>query len=375
MRSGKFNRAEINLLNLRHNITEFRNFLPAGTDIMAVVKADAYGHGAEEIARESLQAGVAWLGVAMVEEGVSLRKAGINCPILVFQSPLDEEIELLFEYRLTPTVFTLHLADKLSREAVNRQAVLPVHVKVDTGMGRLGVFPADDALPFIVNLKDLPGIKAEGLYTHFACADEEDRSFTDLQLKRFLAVIRKLAEAGLCPPLVHAANSAAILEFPGSWFNLVRLGISLYGHYPSAAVRRKIALKPLLTLKSRIAYVKEVPAGTPLSYGSTFVATEKARIATVPFGYADGYNRLLSNRGEVLVRGQRAPVVGKICMDQFLIRVDHIGGVEEGDEVVIYGTQGREEISVEEVAETLGTISYEVLCNISKRVPRVYYKG
>ncbi len=365
-------RAEIDLENLRHNLRQFRAHLPSRTRIMAVVKADAYGHGAGEVSRVALKAGADWLGVALWQEGMALRGAGIEAPILVFGTPSPEQAPYFFRYHLTPTVYTLEAARELSREASRRGEEISLHVKVDTGMGRVGIFPDGQAVSFIEALGSLPGLKVEGVYTHFAAADEKDQGYTRSQIRAFQKALADLEEKGLRPPLCHAANSAAALVYPESWLDMVRLGISMYGHYPSAEVDWPLPLKPLLTLKSRIAYVKEVPPQTAISYGCTYRTPVRAQIASIPLGYADGYSRLLSNRGQVLVRGQRAPVVGRVCMDQFLVRVDHIPGAREGDEVVLYGRQGEEEITVEEIAAHLGTINYEVLCAVSKRVPRLY---
>ena len=366
-------RAEINLDNLSHNLQQFRAHLPSRTRVMAVVKADAYGHGAVEISRAALAAGADCLGVALWPEGKALRRAGIKAPILVFGTPPPEQASYFFRYNLTPTVYTLETARELSREALRRGEEISLHVKVDTGMGRVGVFPFEKAVPFLGELKSLPGLKVEGVYTHFAAADEKEQDYTRSQIKAFQRVLADLEGKGLRPPLCHTANSAAAMVYPEAWLDMVRLGISMYGHNPSAEVDWPIILKPLLTLKSRIAFLKEVPAGTAVSYGCTYRTPGKALIASIPLGYADGYSRLLSNRGQVLVRGQRAPVVGRVCMDQFLVRVDHIPGVRAGDEVVLYGRQGEEEITVEETAALLGTINYEVLCAISCRVPRVYH--
>jgi alanine racemase len=365
-------RAEINLDNLRHNLRQFRRHLPSATRIMAVVKADAYGHGAVEIARQALTEGAEFLGVALVEEGIHLRRAGLMAPILVFGSPPPELVPLFFEYHLIPTVYSLDLARRFSAEARQRGENISLHVKVDTGMGRVGIFPPEDAVTFLTALQALPGLRVEGIYTHLAAADEKDRRYTERQLSIFARLLGTLEERGLCPPLKHAANSAAAMLYPAAWLDMVRLGISMYGHYPSQEVAWPLDLKPLLTLKSVIAFLKEVPPGTSISYGRTYTTGEKARIASIPLGYADGYNRRLSNRGFVLVRGQRVPVVGRVCMDQFLVRVDAVPGVAAGDEVVLVGRQGEEEIPAEDIAALLGTINYEVLCAISARVPRVY---
>ncbi len=369
-------RAEINLANLQYNLSLFRSYLPVKTRIMAVVKADAYGHGAVQVAKAALTGGVDFLGVALVEEGIALRDAGIDAPVLVFENPTIEHVSFFFEYFLTPTIFTFSVAEMFSIEACKRQVLLPFHINVDTGMGRLGIFPASFAINFLERLQIMPGIKATGIYTHFATADEKDKTFALKQLNNFKNLLIALQKRNICPLLKHAANSAATLGTPEAWLDMVRLGISMYGHYPSAEVaaniKDKISLKPLLTLKSRISFIKEVPPQTTISYGSTYVTTETSRIASIPVGYADGYSRSFSNRGEVLIRGKRAPIVGRVCMDQFLVKINHIPEAKEGDEVIVYGSQNEEKITVEEVATTLNTINYEILCSIGKRVPRSY---
>ncbi len=369
-------RAEINLTNLRYNLSLFRSYLPVKTRIMAVVKADAYGHGAVQVAKTALVGGADFLGVAFVEEGIALRDAGINASILVFENPSIEHVPLFFEYHLTPTIFTFAVAEMFSLEACKRQVLLSFHINIDTGMGRLGIYPANDAVDFLERLQLMAGIKAAGIYTHFATADEKDKTFAAKQLSGFKNLLAILHKRNICPPLRHAANSAAALVLPEAWLDMVRLGISMYGHYPSeevaANIKNKVLLKPLLTLRSKISFIKEVTPKTTISYGSAYVTTETSRIASVPAGYADGYNRFFSNQGEVLIKGKRAPIVGRVCMDQFLVKINHIPEAKAGDEVIIYGSQGEEKITVEEIATTLNTINYEILCSIGKRVPRSY---
>lgn len=366
-------RAEIDLTALAGNVASFRRHVRRETEIMAVVKAGGYGHGAGQVATAALGAGATRLGVAYVEEGVQLRQAGLKVPILVMGTPFADQAELFFNHGLTPTVYNEEQALVFSREACRRGTPLNVHVKVDTGMGRIGVFPPREAVELIARLAEVPGLGIEGLFTHFATADEADLSFARQQLTLFQELLSALDKRDLRPPLVHAANSAAAIVLPESWFDLVRVGISLYGCYPSGEMDRKgIILEPVMSLKSRVAHVKNVPAGTTISYGKTHITPQATRVATIPLGYADGYNRLFSNRGEVLIRGKRHPVIGRVCMDQFMVDTGKDPAITRGDEVVIMGRQGGEEISADEIATALQTISYEVLCAVSKRVPRHY---
>lgn len=366
--------AEIDLDCIAHNVTQFRRRLGLQTQIMAVVKADAYGHGAAETARAALEAGASKLAVAMPEEGVQLRQAGLEAPILVFGYSPPKLVDLFLEYRLTPTLFDLDTAKAYSECLVRRGERISVHIEVDTGIGRVGA-PFVNALDFIESAAAMPGINLEGLFTHFAAADEADRAFTDFQLSCFRRILDECAKRGLPIPLRHAANSAAAIAYPKAWYDMIRLGISLYGCYPlSGPQGAEIDLRPALSLKSRIIFLKEVPPGTPIGYGCTYRTTGQALIATVPIGYADGFARRFSNSARVLVRGEFAPVVGRVSMDQITIDVTGVPGVARGDEVVIYGRQGNHRITVEEAAEAIGTISYELLCAVGKRVPRFYLR-
>ncbi len=371
-------RAEINLDNIGHNVSEFRRLLGPDVQIMAVVKADGYGHGSVEVARAARQAGGSCLAVALVEEALELRRAGIEVPVLLLGCTDPADVPLLLKHNLTPALFDLEKAKLFSSRCASVEKPLPVHLKIDTGMGRIGVRPAD-AAGFIAAVSRLPGLKLEGIFTHLSSADEDDdsaKAYTAGQLQLFDGVIAAAREKGIFPPVCHAANSAAALLFPQSRYNLVRIGISLYGCYPAPWMQNHAAVKlrPAMSLKSKIVFIKEVPPQTPLSYGRTYRTAERSIIATVPIGYADGYHRRLSNRSEVLVRGRRAPVIGRICMDQMMIDVSRIEGAAEGDEVVLYGIQESERITVEEVAQLLGTINYELLCNVGKRVPRCYLR-
>ncbi|OGW35305.1 MAG: alanine racemase [Nitrospirae bacterium GWD2_57_9] len=360
--------AEIDLNALTHNFRRARD-RAAARKVLAVVKAQAYGHGAVAVARHVLKLGADMLGVALAEEGRELRDAGIESPVLVMGAVFPEQAETIVGLCLAPVVCSLSVARALSTEAIKQGTRLPVHVKIDSGMGRIGIAP-EEGVRFIEELKNLEGIDVQGLMTHFADADLRDKEFSSSQLDRFEALIKGLEERGIRVPLRHAANSAALLDYGRALFTMVRPGIMLYGYDP---LRRNSAeLKPVLSLVTRIAFLKRVPAGTSISYGRTFMTRRESLIATIPIGYADGYNRGLSNRGEALVRGSRVPVVGRICMDMCMLDVTDVPGVSEGDRVTLIGAQGGERITAEDIADRTGTIAYEVLCGISSRVPRSY---
>ena len=365
---------EINLDQIAHNIGQFRQLVAPQTQIMAVVKADGYGHGAVMIGKTALSAGAESLAVAFVEEGIYLRQAGIDAPILLLGYTDPVQFATLIEYKLTPTVFDFPTAADFSKQALTAGVVLPLHLKVDTGMGRVGLLPAE-AAAVTEQIAALPAIKIEGFFTHLASAEDDDQAYTEEQLNKFNQVIETLKAKNISIPLIHAANSAAALKLPGAHYNLIRLGLALYGHYSAAALSKcDITLKPALTFKSRVVMVKKLPPGSCISYGCTYKTSDAELIATVPVGYADGYSRLLSNKGEVLIRGVRAPVVGRVCMDHLMVDVTHIPGTQRGDEVILYGKQGAEEITIEEAAALIGTVNYELLCAVDKRVSRFYYR-
>lgn len=363
--------AEINLGNIEHNISKVGENVSQETSIMAVVKADAYGHGAIQVARRALEAGADRLAVAIPEEGIELRKAGFGVPIQIFGEVLDDQLSLLVDYDLIPTVCKLETVFELNKIAQKLGKIVNVQIKIDTGMGRIGVFP-DNALDFVKKVKKLSNIVIEGIITHHARADEDDKEYTYKQWDKFNKVIDQLESEGIEIPIKQAANSATIIDLPEMELDLVRPGIMLYGLLPSDEVDQDFPLKPVLSWKTKVVYLKEVPTGTGISYGTTYITEEKRKIATLPLGYADGYMRLLSNKGEVLINGKRAPIRGRICMDQFMVDVTEIPDVEIGDEVVLIGSQEEEEITATELADLVGTINYEITCSISKRVPRVY---
>lgn len=362
--------AEIDLDAIACNARELKKRTGGNSRLLAVVKANAYGHGAVMAARAAAEAGAEYLGVACADEGAELRLAGVSLPILVMGYVAPWEADKVVTHGLTPTLTTRQLALALAALAAQRKLVVPVHIKVDTGMNRFGLAPRDTAF-FAQFVRTLPGLKAEGVYTHFAVADEADKTFTREQFRTFIDT----AEGMPWIPCRHVANSATILDMPEMCLEMVRPGISLYGAYPSRQVQRSIKLKPALSLKSRVARLHDLTPGESVSYGRTWVADKPTRVALVPCGYADGMLRCLSNKGSVLVRGQRAPIRGRICMDQFMVDVGHIPRVRADDEVVLIGRQQDEEITAEEVAGLAGTISYEIFCGISPRVPRVYLKG
>ncbi len=374
--------AEIDLTAIAHNVRELRRITRPQARLMAVVKADGYGHGAEAVARTALANGADMLAVARIDEGVQLRRAGLDVPILVMGPTFPAFTERIIDYDLIQSVTSLEEARGLAARAARRHRVIPVHLKVDTGMGRLGLVPDCGApgrdpmaspVAEVRALKALNGVRLDGIFTHFAAADEADKSFTELQLEIFSTFLERLSRAGIDTGLRHAANSAGIIDLPESHFDAVRPGISLYGLYPSRAVDcRRIELRPALALKSRILQVKDVPAGFPVSYGMTWQAPHATRIATVATGYADGIQRRLSNRGQMLVRGVAVPIVGRVCMDLIMLDVGAVADAAAGDEVVIIGRQGDAEISADTVADLLETINYEIVFTNFARVPRRY---
>ena len=358
--------AEIDLEALDHNIRQIQRRV-GSAQIMAVVKANAYGHGAVGVARGALAAGATHLGVACVDEGVQLRRAGIDAPVVLLGYLAPWEAARAVRHELTPSVTTEETSQALAKACAQNGVELDVHLKIDTGMGRFGLSP-EEAPGFARFLQTLPGLNITGVYTHYATADEADKSFTQRQFRTFMAVVDQLPG----PLLRHVANSAAVADLPEMALDMVRPGIALYGCYPSQHVGRELDLQPVLALKSYVDRVHTLAVGETVSYGRTWTAKRDSRVALIPCGYADGLPRLASNKGAVLVRGQRAPIVGRICMDQHVVDVTDIPGVSVHDEAVIIGRQGEERISVEEVAAHADTISYEVLCGISARVPREF---
>lgn len=373
--------AEINLETLRRNLRAVRSLLDPACRVMAVVKADAYGHGAVPCARAALEAGADALGVAVIEEGIELRENGITAPILVLCGIFPDEAEDLVQHRLSTIISDPAVAGEIAKKASQAEKAVGVHIKIDTGMSRLGV-SLDHFLPLVEHVRNLGNLNLEGVSTHFASADGADPEFTRLQLSRFQKALDQLREEGIDVPQIHCANTAALLRFPESRYSMVRPGLILYGALPSPHLKPKLqtlfpndkeqAVLPVMQWKSTIAQINRLPRGTPLSYGGQYVTPRDSRIAVLPVGYADGLHRGLSNRMEVLVHGKRVSQVGTICMDLCLIDVTEAAEARPGDEVVLIGVQGKQSITAEEMAGWGETIPYEVFCAVGKRVPRRY---
>ena len=365
---------EIELDHFRHNIQAVRRLLPPSVEILQVVKADAYGHGAMEIAREALKSGASRLGVANADEGVQLRVGGIEAPVLILSPSPVSEIDEIIKYRLVPSLSDRHFAEAFADRCRQMETVMPVHVEVDTGMGRGGT-SLDEAVTLIQALIAEPSIRVEGIFSHLASSEVVDDRYNTTQYRRFCELLEKLDDLGISIPLKHLSNSGGILNFPDFACDIVRPGIMTYGVHPSPGTARKVTLKPVMSFKSRIVLLKEFPPGESIGYGRSYFLDKPSVIATIPVGYGDGYGFVLSNKGEVLIRGMRAPIVGRVSMDMCTIDVTHIPECTVGDEVVLLGRQGNDYISANEIADKAGTISYEVLCVLGKRAPRVYMDG
>lgn len=367
--------AEVDLDAIAHNMREIRKITDPKSQIMAVVKADGYGHGFMEVTKTLLENGADRLAVAIPEEGKQLRKRGINVPVLLLSATMEDDIEEIIDLDLTTNVFSYEFAEVISRAAEKKRKTANIHIKLDTGMSRIGFVISDDnseVIEEIIKISKLPYINIEGLFSHFSTSDEADDSYTRLQFKRFMSVADALEEKGLHIPIKHICNSAGIMMYPEMHLDMVRPGVILYGMYPSDEVdKSKLNLIPAMTLKSRITYVKEVEEGRGVSYGKEYITDRKTKIATVPVGYADGYLRRIAQHGEMIVKGVKVPIIGRICMDQCMIDVTDVHNIERGDEAIIFGREG---ITVDDVAKWCGTINYEVSCMISKRIPRIYTK-
>ncbi|HAC61672.1 MAG TPA: alanine racemase [Lachnospiraceae bacterium] len=365
--------AEIDLGAIRDNFAAMRGRLRDDTKMIAVVKTDAYGHGAVRIAEMMEPEAYIWgFAVATTEEAVELRRAGIRKPILCLGFVFPQDYDLLVRLQIRPATFKLSMARQLSEAASRAGMILPVHLAVDTGMGRIGFQVCEEDADEAAEIAKLSNLKVEGLFTHFARADERDKDYTQEQFRKYCRFEQMLEERGVSIPLRHAANSASIMELPGTHLDAVRAGITIYGIYPSDEVDRNLMpMKPAMSLISHICYIKKVPAGTSISYGGTFVTERESRIATIPVGYGDGYPRSLSNKGSVLIRGRRAPIVGRVCMDQFMVDVTEIEA-EEFDRVTLLGQDGKDAVTADELGRLSGRFPYELVCDISKRVPRVY---
>ena len=368
--------ATVDLDAVVSNMKSMREALPASTGIMGVVKADGYGHGAVPVAR-AMDPYVEGYAVSNIDEGISLRRHGIKKPILILGVTHSQRFEDLLRYDIQPAMFRLKEAKELSELAAEQGKKTKIHLALDTGMSRIGMQPDRESAKEAAQMAALYGIELEGLFTHFARADEADKSFYQTQFERYQEFLSYLKEYGVTIPVRHCSNSAGIVEnLDSNQMDMVRAGICIYGLYPSDEVdRNRVKLTPAMEIKSFITYIKEIAPGTPVSYGSTFVSEHAMRVATIPTGYADGYNRGLSNRGSVLIRGKRAKILGRICMDQFMVDVTDIPEAEEDDEVTLIGKDGEDEITVEEMAACFGGFHYEIICDIGKRVPRVYIQN
>lgn len=367
--------ANINLDAIYENVKNARNRIKKGTKLMAIVKADAYGHGAVEVSRE-IDALVDAYGVAILEEGVELRKHGVKKPILILGFTTKQQYEAMIDYDIATAVFQLDMAKKISEAACQKNKTAKIHIKLDTGMSRIGFALNEQSVQDIVTISKLPNISIEGCFSHFATMDEKDKSKAFCQLEKFLAFTEKLENSGVTIPVKHISNSAAIMEAEEANLDMVRDGICMYGLYPSSEVDKTcLKLLPAMELKAYVSFVKEVEAGVEIGYGGTFVTKQKTKVATIPVGYADGYPRALSNKGHVLIHGKKAPILGRVCMDQFMVDVTHIPDVSEGDTATLFGADNGAFITIEEVSEMAYSFNYEFVCDVGKRVPRVFFRG
>lgn len=360
--------AEVNLQILKENYFKLKTYTQR--EIMPIVKADAYGHGVIPVVKTLIACGAKWFGVALLEEALEIKAVFPDVTVMIIGATDPQESDTVVKEEIIPAIFSFEQAQALSVAAVRLQKTAKLHIKVDTGMGRIGFRPGDEAE--VLKIANLPNLLIEGIFTHFATVDQKDLSFAREQLNTFESFCAKLRAAGLTIPIRHAANSAGIIQFPESHFELVRLGISLYGLPPSGQIGGEVGLEPVMAWKTKVTHVKSISKGETVSYGRTFQAAYETRVATIPVGYADGLRRALSNQGEVLIQGRRSTIIGRVCMDQTMLEVTRIPGVKVGDLVTILGKDGYEQLTATEMADWMGTISYEVICGISKRVPRVY---
>ena len=367
--------AEIDLDILANNMKNIKK-LAGNKEVIAVVKADAYGHGALDVAPCLLENGASRLAVAMLTEAIELRNNNIKAPIMILgYTPLYLGEDLI-NYDIEQTIYDLNYAKELSALAKSLNKKAKVHIAIDTGMGRIGFLPTDESFNSICEICSLDGLDAVGIFTHFSSSDEADKEYTQYQFNQIYDFIRKLENNGINIPLKHASNSAAIIDLPNTYLDAVRAGIILYGYYPSNEVKKEnLSIKPALTLKAKIAHVKELESNMYISYNRTFKTSRKSKIATIPIGYADGYIRTLKHDAKIIVNGQLAPIVGNICMDQFMIDVTDIPNVKTGDEVILLGESNGIKFNADDIAKCMNSINYEVLCLLKKRVPRAYIKS
>ncbi|WP_410982319.1 alanine racemase [Bacillus cereus] len=373
LRYGRDTIVEVNLDAIKHNVREFKKRVnDENMTMMAAVKANAYGHGAVEVAKAAIEAGINQLAVAFVDEGIELREAGISVPILILgYTPVDAAKDAI-EYDIMMTVYRIEDLKGLDEVAQRLGKKALIQLKIDTGMSRIGL-QEEEVAPFLEELKNMKRVEVEGMFTHYSTADEIDKTYTNMQTGLFEKAVNAAKEMNIQLPYIHSSNSAGSMELSNTFQNMVRVGIGIYGMYPSKEVDNTVvSLQPALSLKSKVAHIKHAKKNRGVSYGNTYVTTGEEWIATVPIGYADGYNRQLSNKGHALINGIRVPVLGRVCMDQLMLDVTNAMPVHVGDEVVFYGKQGEKEIPVEEIADMLGTINYEVTCMLDRRIPRVY---
>ncbi len=362
---------EIDLDAIVFNIRRIKKRLGKKVELMAIVKANGYGHGAYPVAKVAMENGAGSLGVALLEEGIELREKGIKATIVNLYPEPPERASSIVEYSLEQVVTDLELVKNLSREAKKRRQCCNLHIEIDTGLGRYGVLPKD-TVKLVKGINKLPNVRLKGILSQFSTSDHKEKDFAFHQLSVFKKTLDELQSFSDNIPIKSIANSGAVLDIPASYFNHVRVGHLLYGLYPSHETSESIKVKPAMSLKSRVMFMKVVGGGTPISYGKTFVTMKKTKIATIPLGYADGYSRLLSNKGEVLIHGKRAKVVGRVCMDAFMVDVTHIPNVKVGDDVVVMGKQGKDEITAHNLGEWTGTFAYEIMTRMGKRLPVVY---
>ena len=372
-RYGRDTIVEINLDAVKHNVREFKKRVnDENIAMMAAVKANGYGHGAVEVAKAAIGAGVSHLAVAFVDEGIELREAGVTVPILILGYTPEDAVEDAIEYDIMITVYRIEDLKNIDCIAERLQKKARIQIKIDTGMSRIGL-QEEEVVPFLQELKKMQNVEVEGIFTHYSTADEVDKTYTLMQKDLFEKAVNIAKDMGIHLPFIHSSNSAGTMELNNEFQNMVRVGIGIYGMYPSNEVNHKtVALQPILTLKSKVAHVKRAKQGRGVSYGNTYVATGEEWVATIPIGYADGFSRQLSSKGYALINGVRVPIIGRVCMDQLMLDVTKAMPVHVGEEVVLYGKQGNEEIAIEEVADILGTINYEVTCMLDRRIPRVY---
>ena len=368
--------AGIDLDALKYNVDGIKRCKAESAMLMGVIKADAYGHGAKVFAHELDRMGFDWFAVATADEGIELRRDGIEQPILVLGYSCEAQYPDMVQWEITPTIYSLDMAKAFDAAAEKAGKVANIHIKIDTGMSRIGFLPGEKSLDEIEKIHGLRHLRIQGMFTHFACADMRDKTHVGHQIEKFRQMIDGVRQRGIPVEIFHCSNSASIMELPSEHMNLVRAGIILYGLYPSHEMEEeRLPLKPVMSLYSHVVHVKEVPEGVTVGYGATYVTRRPTRIGTIPVGYADGYPRILSNRASVLIRGRRAPIIGRVCMDQFMVDVTDMPEVSVGDVVTLIGRDGEETLSVEEISEMAGSFNYEFVCAVSRRVPRVYIKN